>query len=60
MRPPIEELKKALEDMREAFFLHISQGTTNTVIALCDYALELEVKLKEMLWEKIKEAQDGR
>ena len=41
-RPPIEELKKALEDMREAFFLHISQGTTNTFIALCDYALELE------------------
>ena len=44
MRPPIEDAKIALEEKRDAHFCHISQGTIETFIAICDYALELEAK----------------
>ena len=51
MRPPIEEVRKALEEKRSSllygYTCHISQGTIVTLIALCDYALEQEAKVKE-------------
>ena len=47
-RPPIEAVKKAFEEKRDAFFCHISNGTLETIIALCNYTLELEAEKKEL------------
>ena len=45
-RPPIEEIKAVFGEKKDVFWCHITNGTIETVVALCDYALELEKQLE--------------